>query len=358
MLSKYARNGASSRLRVFQYQPMLEQRGFSFQTSPFFDGKYVDDLYAGRKTSLLSYLAYYVQRLSILVSIATGHKKFDVVWVEKETFPYLPAVFERVIRASGIPYVLDYDDAIFHNYDIHRLSVIRWSLGRKLDRLLQNSAAVMAGNEYLADYARQHGAPSVYSIPTVVDTTRYDVDYERPIGPVRVGWIGTPYTVRYLNRLLPTLTAASAVVDLKLVTIGAPQLDSPSGLDIEQHDWSEETESGLLASIDIGIMPLPDEPFERGKCGYKLIQYMASGCAVVASPVGVNCQIVTSDVGFLANTDDEWMHAIVTLASDPAKRGAMGQNGRRKIVEHYSLSSNVTKIEKILDDAIRKARCA
>ena len=358
VLSKYARNGASSRLRVFQYLPLLEQRGFSFQLSSFFDKKYVDDLYAGRKTGLLRYLSYYWKRLSILSSIATGRKKFDIMWVEKEAFPYLPALFERLIRASGIPYILDYDDAIFHNYDSHRLSVVRWLLGQKLDKLLQNSAAVMAGNKYLTDYAKLHNAPSVHFIPTVVDTTRYNASSKKPTDPVRIGWIGTPYTVRYLKSLLPTLGAASRKVNLKLVTIGAPPLDVPKGLEIEQHDWLEETENRLLASIDIGIMPLPDEPFERGKCGYKLIQYMASGCAVIGSPVGVNSQIVTSDVGYLADTDDEWMHAIVALASDSGKRYVMGEKGRQRIVEHYSLSSNVVKIEKILNEAIGGARGA
>lgn len=337
---------------MFQYLSHLEKRGFTFEISSFFDECYVENLYVGKQKNFFRYLIYYSKRFSIILAIATQLKKFDAVWIEKEAFPYLPAIFERLILVSGTPYILDYDDAIFHNYDGHRIALVRWLLGSKLNGLLQKSSAVLAGNKYLADYASQHGAQSVHFIPTVVDTARYDPNLEKEASPMRVGWIGTPYTARYLADLLPGLTAASKKADITLVTIGSPYLEAPAGLSIEQHEWTEETESGLLASLHVGIMPLPDEPFERGKCGYKLIQYMASGCAVIGSPVGVNCQIVTGDVGYLAKTNTEWAHALVALSSDPIKRRIMGENGRKKIEIHYSLNSILVKIENVLNKVI------
>lgn len=355
IFSKYSCNGASSRLRIFQYFPHMEKQGFHIVSKPFFDDQYVEDLYSGRKTSFRRYVQFYFRRIKALIALFQFRHRIDLVIVEKETLPYLPYVAEIIPAIANIPYIVDFDDAIFHNYDLHRSRTMRLMLGNKLDFLLTHASAVTAGNRYLLDYVQHHGARRAQLIPTVVDHVLYQ-SHPRPKNKsVRIGWIGTPYTAKYLKRIIPVLSMAAQRADVTLVTIGAGAIDVPDGLKLEQHPWSENTECDLLATIDIGLMPLPDEPFERGKCGYKLIQFMASGAAVIGSPVGVNNEIVTPQVGYLASTDEQWLAALDDLIIHPTKRRSMGEFGRRRVKDHYSLYSTADKFLAIMHDAINRS---
>ncbi|MBB4155133.1 glycosyltransferase involved in cell wall biosynthesis [Sphingomonas jinjuensis] len=328
LLTRYTESGASSRLRLLQFVPALERAGAAVTVDPFFDEAYLAAYYAGGRKPLGRALAGYRRRLT-----AIWGRKADLVWVEKELFPFLPGATERMLGAT--PYVVDYDDAVFHGYDRHRLAPVRWVLGRKLHPLITGAAAVTAGNAYLADYARRAGARRVELIPTVVDPARYPVTPPPGGTPLRVGWIGTPANARYLAPVIEALGRLHRRHPVVLVTIGAPALpDLP--IPQEAHAWREATEGPLLAGIDIGVMPLPDSPFERGKCGYKLIQYMAAGRPVIASPVGVNSVIVDDAVGYLADDADAWEAALTMLAQDPAQRGRMGAAGRAKVEREYS----------------------
>jgi glycosyltransferase involved in cell wall biosynthesis len=156
--------------------------------------------------------------------------------------------------------------------------------------------------------------------------------------------------------LLPLLADAAERHDLSVRAVGAgPQKDIPPRFSFLP--WTEAGEIGLIQDMDIGIMPLPDEPWARGKCGYKLIQYMACGLPVIASPVGVNSAIVDhGENGFLASTRQEWANAIATLAGDPALRGAMGTAGRRKIEWSYSLAVHGPRLAAMLRDAMEEPR--
>jgi glycosyltransferase involved in cell wall biosynthesis len=339
-LPKYAENGASSRLRTLQYIPWLHAAGAQVSVDSFFDDAYVDRLYAGKKKGVGDAIGPYARRIAAVLQ----SRSYDMVWLEKELFPYLPGVFERTLRIAGVPYVADYDDAVFHNYDTHSSRLVRAILGRKLDPLLRGASMVTAGNAYLADYASAHGARRTEFLPTVIDLDRYPL-HPAPGGhPVRIGWIGTPTTAKYLIAILPQLAAAAKEHAICLVTIGAPPIDPPAGLMMEQHSWTEASEASLLSGVDIGIMPLPDEPFERGKCGYKLIQYMACGRPVIASPVGVNTQIVTPDTGLHAGDPAQWQAAITMLCSDVIVRNQMGAAGRRKVENSYSIQSTAPRL--------------
>ncbi|GHE76999.1 hypothetical protein GCM10019059_40240 [Camelimonas fluminis] len=211
-------------------------------------------------------------------------------------------------------------------------------LGRKIDRVMARSALVMAGNPYLADRAHKAGATWVEIVPTVVDADAYDTSPRREVdGRPRIGWIGSPSTwTQYMLPMLPMLSNLAERYGAALRVVGAGPRAEGNG--IENLPWSEEGESGLIQSMDIGLMPLDDSPWSRGKCGYKIIQYMACGLPVVASPVGVNAEIVEDGVtGFLATTETEWGTAIGRLLSDPDLRHRMGMAGRRRMEEHYSL---------------------
>jgi glycosyltransferase involved in cell wall biosynthesis len=328
LLPRYTESGASSRLRMLQFVPALEEAGASVTVDPFFDEAYLAAYYAGGRKPLGAALAGYRRRFA-----AVFRAQADLVWVEKELFPFVPGMAERLL--SKRRYVVDYDDAVFHGYDRHRLAPVRWALGRKLQPLIAGAAAVTAGNDYLARYARQAGARRVELVPTVVDVARYPVTPPADGEPLRVGWIGTPANARYLGPVIEALGRVHRRYPVKLVTIGAPPLpDLP--VPQEVHGWSEATEGALLSGIDVGVMPLPDSPFERGKCGYKLIQYMAVGRPVIASPVGVNSVIVDDAVGYLADDVGAWEAALIALAEDRARRERMGAAGRAKVERHYA----------------------
>ena len=344
LLPRYTDLGPSSRLRMSQFVPLLEAAGATVRSAPFFSDDYLQGFFGTGRQSRLAGLRGYWRRVRLLL-----RARPNLVWVEREVFPFLPGAFERLLRWRRIPYVVDMDDAVFHRYDAHASAIVRRLLGHKLVPLLRGAAAATMGNPYLAAYARRYGAPRVENIPTVVDPARYPV-LPPPAGDrLRLGWIGTPANARYLAIVIDALRLLDDTVKATLVTIGAPPLpELPMPQEI--HRWEEASESMLLSQIDIGLMPLTDDQFERGKCGYKLIQYMAAGRPVIGSPVGVNVDIVTPDCGILADDVGEWAAAIMALAQDPARRLAMGRAGRARIERHYSRDVVGAKLVSLFED--------
>lgn len=347
LLSRYGRLGASSRYRSYQYLPFLEAGGHKVEVLPLLGDDYLLRLYAGRTIPVVGVAASYLKRLSRLLR----RRGLDLIWVEYEAFPWLPAVVDLFLLKGKIPYIVDYDDAVFHRYDRHASSAVRWLLGRKIDRIMRSSASVIAGNEYLADRARSAGAGVVHVIPTVVDPARYALARRRDRDVFTVGWIGTPVTAPYLQIVREALERLAARVPCRVVTVGAGRVDL-GHVRVEDRAWAEESEAASLEDMDVGIMPLPDTPWERGKCGHKLIKYMASGLPVVASPVGVNATLVHEGVnGFLASTGDEWLRALEALQADSALRASMGSAGRACVEAEYSLARQAP----ILEAALRQA---
>lgn len=344
MLTRYGRMGASSRMRSLQYAPWLQAAGIDLTISPLFSDAYLEALYGGRSRSRHA-AAGYLERVSQLLRAS----RYDLLWVEKELFPFLPAWFERLLSDRGVRYVVDYDDALFHRYDCHRSGLVRRLLGRKIDAVMRHARLVVAGNPYLAQRARAAGADHVEIVPTVVDLRRYSGARRRRDGrPLTVGWIGSPSTAAYLRLIEEALAAVQRRHDVALRLIGAGDIEL-QGVEAERVAWSEEEEVAQIASLDVGIMPLPDAPWERGKCGYKLIQYMACGLPVVASPVGVNRDIVRQgENGFLAETADEWAEALSALARDQGLRQRMGEQGRRQVAERYTLDVQAPRLRELL----------
>lgn len=352
-LTKYARNGASSRYRTFQYLPWFEQAGIHCQVMPLFDEAYLSHRYQSGRGHARDLLRAFLHRLEAL--IAARH--FDLVVVEKEIFPYFPALPERALGWLGVPYVADYDDALFHQYDQHRSAWVRRLLGRKIARVMRGAELVTAGNAYLAEYAFRAGATHVEIIPTVIDLERYPRSSvtRPPDMPFTIGWIGSPSTAKYLQAIARALAEVCAGGQARVRLIGSGSLELP-GVPVEVLPWDEATEVSNMQQFDVGIMPLPDQPWERGKCGFKLIQYMACGLPVVASPVGVNTEIIEHGAnGFLANTIDEWVQAMRTLMLDTALRQRMGQAGRGKVEENYSVQVTGPRLAELIKSASRRA---
>jgi glycosyltransferase involved in cell wall biosynthesis len=322
------------------------------QVAPLLSNSYLDATFSGQVASKLSLASSYIGRFGRMFR----ERGVDGMWLQYELFPYAPAFLETLALPRDIPLILDYDDAIFHQYDQHKSPLVRALLGDKLKPLLRRADLAICGNGYLQAYAGEH-CRRTEIVPTVVDTDAYGPGPKpRPERPVTVGWIGSPSTWTFVKPLLPLLADAAERHDLSVRAVGAgPQKDIPPRFSFLP--WTEAGEIGLIQDMDIGIMPLPDEPWARGKCGYKLIQYMACGLPVIASPVGVNSAIVDhGENGFLASTSQDWANAIATLAGDPALRGAMGTAGRRKIERFYSLAVHGPRLAAMLRDAMEEPR--
>jgi glycosyltransferase involved in cell wall biosynthesis len=271
----------------------------------------------------------------------------DVFWVEKELLPWLPSWFERLCLLNARRVIIDYDDATFHRYDKHSSAFVRRFLGRKTANLMKAADAIVAGNEYIARYAESVGARRVQINPTVVDLARYPLAPKHADKVFRIVWIGTPLTSPYLELLRVPLQQLLQERDLEILLIGAHP-DTLHGLPVHRREWTEAGEVASISEGAVGIMPLPDRFWERGKCGYKLIQYMASGIPVVASPVGANCQIVVhGQNGLLAGNTDEWYNALVRLRDDPEYRDQLGAAGRKVVEENFTATNIVDRLREL-----------
>ena len=351
LLSRYGRLGASSRVRYYQFIPTLEALGHTVTTSEFLPDAYLRRLYQGARPRLDIVATAYLRRIRRLL---TGHADIDLIWMEKEALPWMPAWFERWLRRSHAPLVVDYDDAVYHSYQQHRLGLVRTMLGTKIEEVMREACLVVAGNDYIADHARRSGARRVEILPTVVDTSRY-----RPIGDHqgsgrRIGWIGSPLTSAYLEQIRAPLTELVRVHRAELVLIGA-RPGTLSHLAPRYVPWHEDAEVDALNACEVGIMPLPDSPFERGKCGYKLIQFMACEKAVVGSPVGVNRQIIRhGENGLLASTEREWSEALARLIREPEVRRRLATAGRTTVEREFSTAAIAPRLAALLASVHRR----
>lgn len=352
VLPKYGAIAASARQRFLQYRACFEAAGIQMSLSPLFGDDYLKAIMEGMGKPLRMAAVAYMAR----VRTARHQMKADGVLVHCEYLPFVPAVVETQLFRFGTPVVFDYDDAIFHQYDQHKSPLVRALLGGKLKPLLRRADLAICGNAYLEAYAGQY-CRRTEIVPTVVDTDVYGPAPEpRAVRPVTVGWIGSPSTWAFVKPLVPMLSEVAERHDLHVRVVGAgPQADTPPRFAFLP--WSEAEEISLIQGMDIGIMPLPDEPWARGKCGYKLIQYMACGLPVIASPVGVNAEIVDhGENGFLATTPQEWAEAIGALAGNPGLRRAMGEAGRRKIERAYSLAVHGPRLAGMIREVLETGR--
>jgi glycosyltransferase involved in cell wall biosynthesis len=339
--TRYGPLGASSRVRTMQYRAALARAGVTVRVASLLDDEYLRRKYAG-SVPWVRVARAYAWRLRDLGEAALWS---DVLWIEKELWPWAPARLE-LAGWRRKPVVLDYDDAIFHKYDQHQTAAVRRVYGGKIDALMRAASIVIAGNEYLAERAHRAGAVRVEILPTVVDLDRYPPPRRRPsgtAGTVAIGWIGSPVTVPYLRALEEPLARLARGRPMELRVIGA-HVDM-AGVRTVEIPWSEGKEVQAITDCDIGIMPLPDSPWERAKCGYKLIQYMACGLPVVASPIGVNTSIVVpGENGYLASSAAQWEAALAELAGDAGMRERLGAAGRAAVESHYCLQVTAPRL--------------
>jgi glycosyltransferase involved in cell wall biosynthesis len=333
---------------LLQFVPYLHAVGIDCEISPFFSAGYIKRRFEQNRTLALYSFTDYLRRWGVLMAA----RRYDVMFVEKEFFPYWPTMLELQVVPKSVPYVVDYDDAVFHTYDTHSSKIIRWLNGPKIGKVMACAASVVVGSEYLRTYATQHNR-HVDLIPTVIDLQKYP---ERQATksfhePFVIGWIGSQSTAVYLKMIEEPLDRFCRAHNARLQLIGG----RPLALNVKSHDWitwSGNTEIDYLDKIDVGIMPLPDTPWARGKCAFKLIQYMGCWKPVIASPVGENARVVEDGGdGFQASTAEEWFKALERLYQDRELALHMGRAGRAKVETQYSLDRTAPKLEVVLRSA-------
>jgi len=341
--TRYGREAAATRQRLLQYIPALSAAGIEVRYEPLLGDEYVRSLAAGRSFSRADVVRAYFRRARGLLA----GPKAEIVWVYAENFPFLPGWFERLSLSRSRAVIYDFDDAFFHNYDSSPKPLVRALLGKKLQPLMRRAAACCCGNAYLEDYASRFCRRTLI-VPTVVDTDSYKpgAAFRGPSDPLVIGWIGSPTTWRYLRPLLPLLEELVRERGVRVRVVGAgPQAETDRFPGLDLVEWTEAREVADVQAMDIGIMPLPDETWALGKSGYKLIQYMACGLPVVASPVGVNSDIVRhGETGFLAATPEQWSLFLKQLLDDPDLRLRMGCAGRKRAEEEYSLQVHAPRL--------------
>ena len=361
-LSPIPEEGAGCRFRIAQFIPYLRSVGIDVTLRSLFDVDFFRLVYKHghyvRKASAFTALS-----LRYLTSLRDA-RRFDAILIYREIFPIGPAVVERLLGAGQRPpIVFDFDDAIFlpSVSDANR-PILPLKAPGKVATIIRHSDHVIAGNAYLAAYARRF-SDAVTVIPTVVDTTRFVPRLDAVSGngaagarvPI-VGWIGSPTTASYIRSLAPVLKRTGARHRFVLRVSGAGEpLDVP-GVATEQPPWALDREVELFNTCDIGVYPLADDEWSRGKCGFKAIEFMACGVPVVASAVGVNREIIEDGVnGFLASTDGEWVGTLEQLLADRDLRRRLGEAGRRTIEARYSLRVHAPQLAATLRSVVDRA---
>lgn len=347
-LTKYGRKGPSSRLRFLQYEAALAAQGIELSVRPLFSDRYLDILYATDRRSMVETVLAAGRRL---IETA-GTAAFDTIWLEGEVLPWLPAALEQFLLQGTKRLVVDYDDAIFHRYDQHGSRAFRRLFGRKIEVIMRRADAVVVGNAYLAGHAKAAGARRIATIPTVVDLDRYPLPPARPAAdPPVVGWIGTPQTRKYLEAVNPVLSRLQLTGRATIRVVGAtptPEI-SPN---FHFVPWDEASEVAAVQGFDIGIMPLPDDEWARGKSGFKLVQYMAGAKPIVASPVGANVDLIEAEgTGLFATTPADWETALNRLIDDAPLRLRMGLRGRQLVESKYNIGATIWPLMSMLGGA-------
>lgn len=343
-LTQTDEQGASARLRVYSYVNYLAAEGLQITVDP-----------ANTEATTIGYARTALQRMTGIVETAALN---DVIVIQRDFVNHMVPWIEWLYAKSGRPLILDVDDAIDLRPPGHPEGWRSKLLGTdgKLESLARMAHTVVAGNHYLAGRIREWN-PNVQVIPTCLDLSAWPRPAPRrlPAGrPIVIGWIGSPLTTFYLGFVKEALRGIAARRQIVFRTVGATAL-SWEGVPLEQRIWRAETELAEIEQFDIGIMPLTDDEWSRGKCGTKIIQYFAAAVPVVASPVGMNVDALDGGkAGLLASTTREWTEAFDRLLGDPGLYTQLSVAGRDRAETQYDLRRYVPLWSEIIHKAAER----
>jgi glycosyltransferase involved in cell wall biosynthesis len=334
------------RYRLEQWEPLLRERGVEINYAPFEDEELHSVVYKpgqlGKKLQLVT------RNLGRRLSTINKARQYDLVYILREAALLGPPVFERLLYQQRVPFVFDFDDAIFVSYRSPSNGYLSYlKFASKTKTICRLASHVMVGNPYLADYARQVN-DNVTVIPTTIDTEKYRVPPPTSgSGPIVIGWTGSYSTVQHLDTLRGALKKLAETEKFRLRVIGTPAYEL-SPLEVDAMPWRAATELEDLCAIDIGVMPLPDDNWSKGKCGLKALQFMALGIPTICSPVGVNTDIIQdNENGFLAGTEAEWVEKLTALLRSAELRRRLGDAGRATVEQQYSAAIQAPRVYEI-----------
>jgi glycosyltransferase involved in cell wall biosynthesis len=349
-LVPYPTEGASNRIRVEQYLSYLESKGIKYKVRPFVSKGFYKILYHKRHY-LRKTLYFIISAINRFLDIVRA-LNYELVFIHREAFPFGPAFIEYILKKLKKPIIYDFDDAIFlPNTSEPNNFIEKFKRPEKISKIVALSHYVIAGNKYLANFALKYNK-NVAIIPSVIDTNIYYPSRKSPQDrkEIIIGWIGSITTRRFLDLISNVFRVLSKKYDYVRFKIIGTNFYIPSLKNINCQKWSLDKEVADLLTFDIGIMPLPDNLWTRGKCGFKAVLYMSMGIPVVCSSTGVNKEIIQEGInGFLADSEEEWIEKLSFLIEDPDLRYQMGQRGRIIVEEKYSLKANAPKFIEILE---------
>jgi glycosyltransferase involved in cell wall biosynthesis len=327
------------RFRFEQYLEYLKANGFSYHISYLISQADDAAFYAPGK--------YFAKARMVLKSIKQrfidlkNAPAYDLVFIYREAHMLWSTWFERRLHRMGAKMILDFDDSIWLNDTSDGNRQLAWlKRPAKTADILSLSSMALVGNEYLANYAKRYNN-NVHVVPTTIDTAYYIPNSKPPAQSVCIGWTGSSTTLKHLQQALPVLKAIrekyGEKVSFRVISNKPLEADLPG---LENITWQRQTEVSDLYPINIGIMPLPNDEWARGKCGFKGLQYMALEIPTIMSPVGVNTEIIEDGVnGFLAGDQQEWVDKLSALIESPALREKLGKAGRQTVINRYSFES-------------------
>ncbi|SNC67698.1 Glycosyltransferase involved in cell wall bisynthesis [Hymenobacter gelipurpurascens] len=331
----------SQRFRFEQYFGALTSAGHRYHVAPFISDSTWSVLYkpGHQVQKVVGILSGFLRRTTLLFGVS----KYDYVFIHREASPIGPPIFEWLIaKILGKKIIYDFDDAIWipNTSEANKIVAdIKWN--HKVADICRWAYKVSCGNAYLRDYAQQFNPNAVIN-PTTIDTEHLhnQVRDQQAPGKLVIGWTGTHSTLKYIEQVVPVLAKLEKEFDFEFRVISnqPPELTLRS---LVYQPWRKETEIADLLAFHVGLMPLEDDLWAKGKCAFKALQYMALGEPALVSPVGMNTEVVQQDVnGNICNTSDEWEAALRRLLMDPGLRARMGQAARQTIQERYSVVAN------------------
>lgn len=358
-LTKYSQQGPSSRYRFYNYKGLFEKHGIQMTIKPLFSGVFFTS--ESKLHKIFAAVFSYIKRGFLLIHLLIFKNKYQLILIEYELFAFFPSIFEYLLNKRGIKYIVDYDDAIFHKYDEHRLLLVRLLLRKKIARVMQYAQAVIVGNSYLKSYAQDFNT-NILILPTVVKLENYlqalsSSNQDSNNSEFVIGWIGSKSTSPYLKSIIPTLKKFVQNTNARCHFIGFDKTlltqKEMEQCNIKVIRWNEHTEIQNIIKFDLGIMPLNNDNWSKGKCGFKLIQYMACKKPVIASAVGANKQIVKNATnGFLVETNEQWLQALMELYSKPSLRREISENNITEIKNYYNINGTCEKYINLIKNTL------
>ncbi len=344
----------SQRFRFEQYLDFFKTNGFDYDFS-YLISESDDKNFYGEGNYFTKFLVLLNSAIRRFKDVARSNY-YDIIFIQREAFMTGTAFFEKKFSRSKAKLVFDFDDSIWLSNVSDGNKNLEWMKNySKTGKIIELSDLVIAGNKYLANYALNFN-PNVKIIPTTIDSNYHQKkNISKQQNKICIGWTGTSTTLKHFQLIIPALQKIKNKFGDKIifkVIIDIPYQEN--SLEIKSTIWNMETEVQDLSQIDIGIMPLPDNDWSRGKCGFKGLQYMSLEIPTIMSPVGVNTEIIQDGInGFLADSVEQWVEKLSLLIESKELRHKIGKEARKTVIEKYSVESQKHNYLKYLNEILK-----